>query len=453
MATAVAYLRAMEQAGVPIDDACGQIAFSFSLGTDQYMNIAKLRAARLMWARIAEACDASEPARAARIHAVTAARVLTRRDPWVNMLRSTMACFSAAVGGANSITVLPHDAALGQPSPLARRIARNTQLILQEESHLNRVIDPAGGSWALESLTQDLAGAAWALFQDIEKGGGMAEALTSGRIAEQIAEVREARRKDIAKRKAPITGISEFPNLAEPAPELADPDLDALRAEAGADLAAVREDATHDIFSVEGAAEELEVLPTEIATATIKGATLGELARASTQDGARAVEIAPLPSHSLAEDFEALRDASDAMLEATGARPRMFLANVGPLAHFTARATFARNFFEAGGVECLTNQGFKDPDACAAAFRDSGAAAAVICSSDRIYEDQAEPVARALKAAGCRTLYLAGRPAADRTAAFEAAGIDHFIFMGCDVLGTLQGLHADLGSDLKGTSR
>ncbi|MQX35171.1 methylmalonyl-CoA mutase family protein [Roseospira navarrensis] len=444
MATAVAYLRAMEEAGVPIDDACGQIAFSFSLGTDQYLNIAKLRAARLMWARIAEACEASEPARAARIHAVTAGRVLTRRDPWVNLLRGTMACFSAAVGGANSITVMPHDAALGLPSPLARRIARNTQLILQEESHLNRVIDPAGGSWALESLTQDLAGAAWALFQDIEKGGGMAEALTSGRIAAQIAEVREARRKDIAKRKAPITGISEFPNLGEPAPELADPDMDALRAEAGKALAAVREDATCDIFAVEGAAEELESLPTEIATATIKGATLGELARASTQEGARTIEIAPLPSYRLAEDFEALRDAADEMLEGTGARPCLFLANLGPIAHHTARATYARNLFEAGGIECLTNTGFSDAESCAEAFRDSGARAAVLCSSDKVYADMAEDAARALKAAGCAVLHLAGRPG-EKQAAFEAAGIDHFIYMGCDVLGTLQGLHADLG--------
>jgi len=453
MATGVAYLRAMEEAGVPIDDACGQIAFSFSLGTDQYLNIAKLRAARLMWARITEACEASEVARAARIHAVTAARVLTRRDPWVNLLRGTMACFSAAVAGANSITVMPHDAALGQPSPLARRIARNTQLILQEESHLNRVIDPAGGSWALESLTGELAGAAWALFQDIEKGGGMAAALTSGRIAEQITEVREARRKNIAKRKAPITGISEFPNLAEPAPELADPDLDAVRAEARAALEAVREDSMADLFSVEGAAEELDTLPTEIATAAVKGATLGELVRASSNGGAGAVEIAPLPSHRLAEDFEALRDASDKVLEGTGARPCLFLANLGPIAHHTGRATYARNFFEAGGIECLTNTGFADVDACAKAFKDSGAKAAILCSSDKVYEEQAEPVARALKAAGCQTLYLAGRPAAEKKAAFEAAGIDQFIFMGCDVLGTLQGLHADLGADLGGTSR
>jgi methylmalonyl-CoA mutase len=168
------------------------------------------------------------------------------------------------------------------------------------------------------------------------------------------------------------------------------------------------------------------------------------LVRASTRNGADALEITPLPSHRLAEDFEALRDASDEALEGTGARPLIFLANLGPIAHHTARATFARNFFEAGGVEALTNTGFSDAEDCAAAFTDSGARVAVICSSDKIYADQAEPAARALKAAGCEKLYLAGRPG-DKQADFEAAGIDAFIFVGCDVLGTLQGLHAALG--------
>lgn len=437
MATGVAYLRALEAGGLSLDDAARQIAFTFSLGTDQFLSIAKLRAARMMWARITEACGVSEPARAARVHATTALRVMTRRDPWVNMLRNTMVCFSAAVGGANGITMLPHDAALGVATPFSRRIARNTQLVLQEESHLNRVIDPAGGSWALERLTEDLAGAAWALFQGIEKDGGMARALESGRIAEQIATVREARRKDIARRKAPITGVSEFAKLDEQTPELANPDLPALRAAAGTRLAAARAGATADTTTL-----TVRAKPSDLATAAIKGATLGALAQAMG-DGTGAT-IAPLPAHGLAEDFEALRDAADAHLEATGARPRVFLANLGPLAHHTARATYAANFFAAGGIESLGNTGFKDADACAAAFTDSGARAAILCSSDKVYEDLAEPTAQALKAAGCQVLFLAGRPG-DKQDAYTAAGIDRFIYMGCDVLGTLRGLHADLG--------
>ncbi|MBB4265302.1 methylmalonyl-CoA mutase family protein [Roseospira visakhapatnamensis] len=437
MATGVAYLRALEAGGLSLDDASRQIAFTVSLGTDQLLSIAKLRAARLMWARITEACGVGEPARAARIHAVTATRVLTRRDPWVNLLRGTISCFSAAVGGADGITVPPHDAALGLPTRFSRRIARNTQLILQEESQLNRVIDPAGGSWALEHLTEDLAGAAWTLFQAIEADGGMARALESGRIAEQIAEVREARRKDIAKRKAPITGVSEFAKLDEQAPELAALDLSALRAAAGTRLATTRASATADPGALGATAT-----PADLATAAIKGATLGALAQATT-DGT-GTTVAPLPPHSLAEDFEALRDAADAHLTATGARPRVFLANLGPIAHHTARATYAANLFAAGGIESLTNEGFRDADACAAAFKDSGAGAAVLCSSDKVYDDLAEATARALKAAGCRVVLLAGRPG-DKQDAYTAAGIDRFIYMGCDVLGTLRGLHADLG--------
>ncbi len=441
MATGVAYLRAMDAAGLPLDKAAGQVQFTLSLGMDQYLSIAKLRAARLMWARVTEACGIAEPARAARIHAMTAMRVMTRRDPWVNMLRGTMACFCAAIGGAESITVLPHDAALGQPSALARRIARNTQLILQEECHLNRVIDPAGGSWALERLTEELAGSAWTLFQGIEKDGGMAAALTSGRIAEQIAEVREARRKDIARRKAPITGISEFPNLGEPTPDLADPDLGAVRAAAAETLARARAKADADLAAVSAASAQ--TLPTQQATAALRGATLGDMVRAAPAGGAP-LSIVPLPSYRLAEDYEALRDAADAHKEATGARPTIFLANLGPIAQHTARATYARNLFEAGGIEAVTNQGFADAEACAAAFRDSGAGAAVLCSSDAIYEDMAAPAAKALKAAGCQRVLLAGRPG-ERQADYEAAGIDAFIFMGCDVLDTLQRLHADLG--------
>jgi len=435
MATGVAYLRALEAGGLSLDDAARQIQFTFSLGTDQFLSIAKLRAARMMWARITEACGVSEPARGTRLYATTAMRIMTRRDPWVNLLRNTMVCFSAAIGGAKGITILPHDSALGWATPFSKRVARNTQLILEEESQLNRVIDPAGGSWALENITEELAASAWGLFQGIEKDGGMAQALRSGRVAEQIAEVREKRRKDIAKRKMPITGVSEFAKLDEQAPELAKPDLPALRRAAGTALASVRGSATAETLGT-------DATPTDRATAALKGATLGTLAKGTLKGEGETIPA--LPAHSLAEDFEALRDAADAYLDATGARPRLFLANLGPIAHHTGRATYATNFFAAGGVESLSNEGFKDAESCATAFKESGAKAAILCSSDKIYEDLAEPAAKALKAAGCQVLFLAGRPG-DKQEAYTAAGIDRFIYLGCDVLGTLRDLHADLG--------
>ena len=195
MATAVAYLKAMTAAGLDIDTACRQILFTYSVPCDQFLGICKLRAARKMWARVAEACGASEPARAMRLHAVTAWRMMSKRDPWVNMLRTTVACFAAAVGGADSITVRPFDAALGLPDELGRRIARNTHVILAEESNLAKVIDPGGGSWYVESRTDELAKVAWAEFQAIEKAGGIVAVLKDGSLAKKIADVLRAARR------------------------------------------------------------------------------------------------------------------------------------------------------------------------------------------------------------------------------------------------------------------
>ncbi|MCB2101708.1 MAG: methylmalonyl-CoA mutase subunit beta, partial [Rhodobacterales bacterium] len=215
MATGVAYLRALTAAGMDIDAACGQIAFTLAVDCNQFQSIAKLRAARRLWARVTQACGASDGARGMVVNAETAHRMLTRRDPWVNMLRATVAAFAAGVGGADSVTVLSFDSALGEPGELGRRMARNTQLVLQEESNLHRVIDPAGGAWYPEHLTDDLCTAAWALFQEIEGKGGMAQALTSGWIGQTLDAAFAAREKNLDKRKDPLTGVSEFPNIHE----------------------------------------------------------------------------------------------------------------------------------------------------------------------------------------------------------------------------------------------
>lgn len=216
LATGVAYLRQLTGAGLGIDDACRQLEFRYAATADQFLTIAKLRAARRLWARVAEVCGASPAASAQRQHAVTSTVMMTRRDPWVNMLRTTVAGLSAGVGGADAVTVLPFDAALGLPDAFARRIARNTQSVLLDESHLSKVIDPAGGSWYVESLTEELAGAAWAWFQKIERAGGQAAALRSGMIADRLAATWERRTEDLAHRREPVTGVSEFPHLAEP---------------------------------------------------------------------------------------------------------------------------------------------------------------------------------------------------------------------------------------------
>lgn len=432
MATAVAYLRAMTAGGMSVDDACRQIVFTYATGCDFFLTMAKLRAARKMWARVAESCGASPAARAMTIHARSADRMMTRRDPWVNMLRTTTAAFAAGVAGADSVTILPFDHALGLPDDFSRRISRNAQVILREESSLTKVIDPAGGSWYVESLTDQLATSAWGLFQEIEKMGGMAKALASGWVADQIAASNAEREKGIARRRDPITGVSEFPNITEKLPVPAKPDLAGLRQAAAKALPADRAKAASGATSAQAAID-----------AAAGGASIGTLAKALAGSGGGAT-IKALPNHWLAETFEALRDAADAHKAKTGAWPRIFLANMGPIAAHTARATYAKNFFEVGGIETLSNNGFADADACAKAFKDSGAKIAIVCSSDALYEEYVAKVTPALKQAGASFVFVAGNPG-DKKETYTGAGVDDFIFMGCDVLGTLKATLARLG--------
>jgi methylmalonyl-CoA mutase len=382
LAIAVAYLRALEAGGIALDAASATVSFRLIADADQFLTMAKFRALRLLWARIEQGCGlAPNPV---FIAAETAWRMLTQRDPYVNMLRATVATFSAGLGGADSLTVLPHTLALGLPDGFARRAARNTQLVLLEESNLAKVADPAAGSGGIEALTQQLCEAAWTLFQEIEKAGGVFAALEQNLVQNKVAATRAVRESNIARRKEVLTGASEFPNLHE------------------AHVAV------------------LDVTP-------IAPAPYGEAS----------ITFEALAPMRLAAPFEKLRDGSDEILKKTGARPKVFLANLGTPADFTARATFAKSFFEAGGIEAIDTDGFSDPNALAAAFKASGAVLACLCSSDKVYAEQAAAAARALKAAGGRQIYLAGR-LGEHEAALRAAGVTDFVFAGGDALATLR---------------
>jgi len=388
---AVMYLRALEAAGVPLDAARRMIYFRLAADADQLLTIAKFRGIRKLWARVEQACGVT-PA-PVHVSAETAWRMMTRRDPYVNMLRATVAVFAAGVGGANAIAVLPFTAAIGLPDSFARRVARNTQLVLLEESNLAKVSDPTAGSGAIEDLTQQLCAAAWQLFQEIEKAGGVPAALQQGLIQEKVAATRAEREKNVARRKDALTGTSEFPDIHE------------------------------------AAVHVLDVAPHR---------TSGEKEPA---------KFAALPRIRLAEPFEELRDASDAVLAKTGARPNVFLANLGKLSDFSARTLYAKNFFEAGGIEAVSNDGFASRDEMIAAFRASGARLVCMCSSDKVYAGNAVGAATALQAAGAAHIYLAGRPG-ELEEALKAAGVRGFIYAGCDVVATLQAAHDILG--LKG---
>jgi methylmalonyl-CoA mutase len=389
LATLVAYLRACEAVGLRPRAAFAKIGLGLAADADLFLTIAKLRAARKLTARVAEACGASHAVDKLHIAATTSERMLARRDPGVNMLRTTVACAGAAFGGADAIGVLPYTWAMGKPDAFARRIARNTHLVLQEESSLGRVMDPGHGAWFVETLTQDLAKAAWELFQAIEAKGGMGAALESGFIQAEIAKVADARARDIAEGRLELTGVSAFPRLAEDRPR---------------------------------------VEPHPAPDPVVKGGT----------------SVAPLRPRRLAEPFERLRDASDAHLARTGKRPQVFLASLGDLAAHSTRSTWVRNFLAAGGIEAIDGAELHNSADAGKAFADSGAGVACISSSDQVYAELAEATAGALKAAGAREVLLAGRPK-DQEAALKAAGVDAFIFASCDAVATLAHLQEALG--------
>ena len=216
IATGIAYVRALDAAGVAPATSFGQVVFRVPATADQFTTISRLRALRRLWARVGEVLDVPEADRGAMQHAVTSLRMITRDDPYVNLLRGTIATFAAAVGGAEIVTTLPFDTAHGLPTDFSRRLARNTQLLASEESHVGRVTDPAGGAWFVESLTDQLAAKAWALVQSIEASGGMPAALADGSVAATIAADNAERAKRLATRKQPITGVSMFPQASEP---------------------------------------------------------------------------------------------------------------------------------------------------------------------------------------------------------------------------------------------
>ncbi len=375
LAAGVAYLRALTdpadgRQGLSVDEAFAALEFRYSASADQFTTIAGLRAARRLWDRVGEVSGASEAARAQHQHAVTSSVMTTRRDPWVNMLRTTVACFAAGVGGADVVTVQPFDAALGLPDAFSRRIARNTQNLLVEEGHLARVLDPAGGSWYVESLTDDLARAAWDWFTEVERAGGLAAALSSGLVRDRLAAAWDARAQRLATRADAITGVSEFPNLTEKLPER----------QPAADL--------H---------------PT------------GGLPRVRT-----------------AQEYEELRDRADAAASDGGQRPRVYLATIGTPARHTARATFAANLLQAGGVETPVGDG-------ASALADAGTTVACICGTDRDYGESAAALAAELRAAGATQVWLAGKPS------LAVDGVDGHLYAGCDALGVLRTVHEQLG--------
>ncbi|WP_024805229.1 methylmalonyl-CoA mutase family protein [Nocardia sp. BMG51109] len=380
VAAGLAYLRLLTDAGIDVADALGQVMFRFAATDDQFETIAKFRAGRRLWARVAHELGAPASGGAPQ-YAVTSAAMMTQRDPWVNMLRTTLAAFGAGVGGADYVTVLPFDSALppGEvevSQAFSERMARNTQLLLLEESHLGHVRDPGAGSWYVESLTEGLAGKAWEFMQEIERAGGYLAALESGLLAERIAAVRAQRENDVAHRKTAVTGVNEFPDAGE---------------------------------------------------------------RPLSEQARRPGRVARYGAA-----FEELRNRSDACLAAHGARPRVVLIPLGPIAEHNVRVTFTANLMASGGIEAI-NPGALEMSGIGAAATESGATVAVLCGSDARYATEVGPAVEQLRGAGVATVLLAG----PEKAVAELTGTqrpDGFLTARMDAVAALSGLLEKLGA-------
>ena len=418
VASALEVLRGLEERGIAPSVAARHLVFRLRLGVEGYLGIAKLRAARLLWSRIGEIIGFDEPL---RIHVMASERVLTRRDPWVNLLRGTVTTWAGALGGADAISTPTFDEALGLPSEASRRHARNTQNVLMHESHLGRVADPAGGSWFFESMTQRLAERAWSVFQEIEADGGFIAALVTGDIRRRIDGVWVDRARRVATRRDPITGVSMYPALDEKRPD-------------------VRRIRPHPV----------SLSPGDAVPAPGGGRLFEERARRVSSDGIRALAplgpptvVEPLPRRRLASGFELFRDASDRLLEETGSRPSVFLASLGPLAEHNARTSFARNLVEAGGLEGVGGADAGVLEHLAERFLASGSRVAVLCGADERYAAEGAAAAAALEAAGAAAVWLAGRPGKNETA-WREAGVDGFLYLGCDVLAVLDAMWTEV---------
>ena len=386
LASLVTYLRAMEVEGQAPAHALPRIGIALAADADLFVTIAKLRAARRLVWRLADAAGSGMAAGQVKLAVTTSSRMMAQRDPWVNLLRTCAAGMAAALGGADALTIQPYSAALGQPDAFARRIARNMHVVLREESHLARVSDPAGGAWAIEKLTDELAIKAWAEFQVIEAAGGMVQALRAGLVQSRVAAAAGERAKAIATRRNELTGVSAFPKLGS---------------------------------------DGVEVRPPP----------------SPRQPAGAAERMTPLRPLRLAEPFERLRDQADAAI-AKGKVARVFLASLGQLADHSARSTWIANMLAAGGIEAIQTEGFTNSAEVGRAFAESGTTVACICSSDAIYAELAEATAGALKQAGALKVYLAGRP--KNEAELRAAGVDALLYAGQDTVAALTSLQADL---------
>lgn len=437
MAAAVSYARAMQERGIGIDVFAKHLRFDLSIGANFFMEIAKFRAARTVWARIAEAFGGGEGARASEIFGRTSFFTKTVYDPFVNMLRTSEEAFAGVIGGADGMTVGCFDEAIRISDEFSRRVARNSQMMLRDEFHLTQPIDPAGGSWYVETLTTQLARKIWEELQRIEGEGGIFKSLEAGSIQGRAEATLKERFKNLASRRDRAVGVNMYANMTErplePRPH--DRSAEVARAKSAtssADLSAVK------YGSTDGS------LIDAISGAMASGATFAQVRVALGVDGG--MKAAPLAVHRWTEQFEAMRAATEKFQAERGDNVKIFLANMGPIPQHKARADFITGFMEVAGFKVIGNDGHKTTEECAAAAVSSGADVAVICSTDATYPELVPPLAREIKAKAPKMkVLLAGAPAEEHKASYDEAGVDDYVHVRTNCLEFLTGLQREKG--------
>lgn len=387
--TGIEYLSELLERGLTIDDVAPRMTFSFSIGSNVFMEIAKLRAARILWSTVIEAYAGNEASSQMHIHARTSAFTKTIYDPYVNMLRSTIEAFSAIVGGIDSLHVSAFDEPIKQSDTFSRRIARNTQSILREESFLNKVIDPAGGSWYVETLTNEVAEKAWELLNEIEAEGGMLEALKNGSVQKNISSVFSQRQGNVNHRKDIIVGTNMYANIHEKP------------------------------FS-----------------------NLEPKDNTTTSDAA--ITITPIHPVRISEGFEQLRKASEDYLKTTGERPKVGLLNLGTIPEHKPRADFITGFFEAGGFQVVRNDGFLTAEEAIEGAKTMNLKIFIFCGQDEKYKEMVPEICSKLNEYNDTIhFYLAGKQ--EDESLYRNNGVKDFIHMGTDCYSFLYQLQHVMG--------
>lgn len=448
MASAVAYFRELQQRGLTTDEIAPAMNFTFAIGSDFFLEIAKVRAARHLWARIVALLGGSESSQKMTLHSVSARYNKSIYDPYVNMLRTTTEAFSSVIGGSDILTVSPFDDLFGLPDEMSRRVARNLQIVLKEECHGNRVIDPSGGSWFVENLTDQLGQAAWSVFQDVEKAGGMAEALKTGYVQNAIGEVDQKRRQKFGQRQDVAVGTNMYANLSEVLPETRQPDFDPLwqtRAAAAKEVKS-RHSATSMLAQFAKLAGDRAAKITDVVDAGIQaveqGATLGELSACILGEAPGHENITPITIQRKTEAYETLRKKSTEITSRTGKAPTVFLANMGPLRQHKSRAEFSTGFLQPGGFFIINPDGFDKIEDAVSAALESKAPIVVICSTDDTYPDLVPAFTEEIKKHRPDVMVLVAGYPKEHVARFQELGVDDFIHLKADNLQILTKLQA-----------